>query len=132
MPSVENRRVAVARSRSRGPGLVDRVLVTSDSLSAVTVDTAMAGVRRAGPGSAVVRVAALLLGIGGVRLAAGEELAGLLLGGVGVLGVFAAGALEIVRELGGTGFAFGIIESLGEDEAKTFLKEIKMASLLRG
>jgi 5-methyltetrahydrofolate--homocysteine methyltransferase len=46
--------------------------------------------------------------------------------------VSAAGALEIVRELGGKGFAFGIIESLGEDEAKTFLKEIKMASLLRG
>src|SRR5699024_11711655 len=34
MPSVENRRMAVARSRSRGPGLVDRVLVTQHRLSA--------------------------------------------------------------------------------------------------
>lgn len=43
--------------------------------------------------------------------------------------VSSAGALEIVRALGGKGFAFAITESFDEEEAQAFLKEIKTASL---
>jgi 5-methyltetrahydrofolate--homocysteine methyltransferase len=38
--------------------------------------------------------------------------------------VSAAGALEIIRHLRGKGFAFYITDSLNDDEAKAFLKEI--------
>jgi hypothetical protein len=44
--------------------------------------------------------------------------------------VSTAGALEIVRELGGKGFAFAIIESLNDEEVKAFLKEVETASRL--
>ncbi len=42
--------------------------------------------------------------------------------------VSAAGALEIVRELGGKGFAFAIIEPLQGEDVKAFLKELETAS----
>lgn len=46
--------------------------------------------------------------------------------------VSAAGALEIVRELGGKGFAFGITESLKDQDVIAFLKEIETVSRLGG
>jgi hypothetical protein len=42
--------------------------------------------------------------------------------------VSTAGALEIVRQIGGKGFAFAILEPLNERDAIAFLKELETAT----